>query len=213
MFCIDIYYWCFYGNVKIDKELLFVLQFICSCHALFFLSRHHFLFMVILPYNSVNGLHVILKNKFCKMRQELFFFFVACSSIPTLEPNVEFNRTWFVRMGDNVTINCTGGPGGSGKYKSYLKWELAKRTAFPGNVDKSPLEDRHRSNITCDVERLSITLFAKDNKGEYHCIRNDSHSTSETVVRIDMIGKSISIFCVYRVDYDFAVPPCRKKML
>lgn len=161
----------------------------------------------------LHRLHVILKkNKFCKMRRE--FFFVACSSIPTLEPNMDVNRTWFVHMGDNVTINCIGGPGASGKYHSHLKWELANGESFPGNVKTLHLEDRHRSNITCDVKRLSITSFEKDNNGEYYCIRNETtspNSTSSTVVRIDMTGESISIFCIYRVGYDF-VPPCRKKI-
>lgn len=169
----------------------------------FFLSRHNSFCIFILPCNSVNDLRVILKNKFYKMRHD--FFFAACSSKPTLQPNMDFLS---VHMGDNVTIYCTGGPGASGTYHSHLKWELANGETFPGNVETLHLEDRHRSNITCDVERLSITLFAKDNKGEYRCICNDttsSHSTS-TAVRIDMIGKSISIFCIY-------MPPCRKEML
>lgn len=122
---------------------------------------------------------------------------------------MDVNRTWFVHMGDNVTINCIGGPGASGKYHSHLKWELANGESFPGNVKILHLEDRHRSNITCDVKRLSIALFEKDNNGEYYCIRNETtspNSTSSTVVRIDMTGESISIFSVYRVDYDFVVP-------
>ena len=120
------------------------------------------------------------------------FVFTECSSRLTLEPSIS---SLMVHIGSNVKLDCIGGPAASGNRNSFLKWELANKQPFHNNVKTFHLADRHRRYIICDVERLSITNFTKDNKGNYHCARK--HNT--TLVSINMIGKSISSFYAYKV--------------
>lgn len=115
------------------------------------------------------------------------FVFIGCSSKLTLEPSIS---SLMVHIGSNVTLDCIGGPAADGDRNSFLKWKLANGQPFHNNVKTSHLADRHRSDIICDAERLSITLFRKENKGKYFCTRQ--HNT--TLVNINMIGKNISSF-------------------
>ena len=103
-----------------------------------------------------------------------------------------------VHVSSNVTLDCIGGPAASGNRHSFLKWELANGQPFYKNVKTSHLADLHRWDIICDVERLSITNFTKDNEGEYYCVRKNNTAS----VSINMIGKSIQVSTVMRFSLD-----------
>ena len=115
-------------------------------------------------------------------------FSLECSSKLTLEPN-EKQRS--VHIGDSVTVTCIG-PGIYGRTSTLLNWEFINKSKSPANM-KTSSGDIHTKEEICDVEKLDILGFKKENEGDYRCIQKKNHLPqavrSHADVRIVMIGK------------------------
>ena len=95
-----------------------------------------------------------------------------------------------VHIGDHVTVTCTG-PGQDGKRNTLLKWEFVNTSKIPANVKITTKDDIHENSEICDVERLDISGFTKENEGDYRCIKR-ANPSPHADIRIVMIGKGSS---------------------
>lgn len=95
-----------------------------------------------------------------------------------------------VHIGDNVTVKCISGPSADGNRNTYLTWKFGNKSEILVNVKSIRLSDIHTASMTCDVLRLDISDFTKENEGNYSCIKRTLNS-SNVNVRIFMIGKSV----------------------
>ena len=116
-------------------------------------------------------------------------FFLECSSKLTLKPN---EKQISVHIGGSVAVTCIG-PGLPGRRNTLLNWEFVNKSKIPTNMKTSSRDDIHTNKVICDVEKLDILGFKKENEGDYRCIQRENHSPhairSHADVRIVMKGK------------------------
>ena len=91
-----------------------------------------------------------------------------------------------------TAMRCIG-PGLDEKKQTLLKWEFVNKSKTPANMKTSSEKDIHTKKVLCNVEKLDIWGFKKENDGDYRCIRRKNHSShairSHADACIVMIGK------------------------